>query len=150
MVQDRPFWFLTLEFYPQTQVVIDYECMDYHIVQNFWGSKFSQMAVFEHFVEIISWIRCQQCARRIVNVVWAWHTGKFYLIRTVHTVFRARTLASVSKAMPTLNVYTSLESVPCRFGSIAPGCCLLTLLHVETVVYVRVEKSQMVESSQIL
>ena len=27
MVQDRQFWFLTLEFYPQTQVVIDYDLL---------------------------------------------------------------------------------------------------------------------------
>ena len=65
--------------------------MDYCIAQNFWGSKFLQMAVFEHFVEIISQIRCQSCARRNINVVWAWHTSKFYLIRTVHTVFHTRT-----------------------------------------------------------
>ena len=51
------------------------------------------------------------------NVIWAWHTSKFYLIHTV-TPLSTLELAAVSKAMPTLKV-TSLESVPCGFGMLS-------------------------------
>ena len=45
------------------------------------------------------------------NVVWAWHTSKFYLTCT-DTPLSVLKLAAVSKAMT-----ISLVSVPCGFGS---------------------------------
>ena len=105
------------------------------IALNFRGSKFSRMAVCEYFVEIIS-LSNKPCARYTRNVVWMSHTSKFYLIRT-HTVVRARACSCQQS-----NAYfegISLESIPCRYGSIAPGCCPSTLLHVKTVYSLRVK-----------
>ena len=62
------------------------------------------MVVFEDFVEIILGIHCQNHAHATHNVVWAWHTSEFYLIRTV-TPLSALELTAVSKAMPTSKVY---------------------------------------------
>ena len=64
------------------------------------------------------------------NVVWAWHTSKFYLIHTV-TLLSAFELAAISKAMPTFEGI-SLESVPCGFGSMLS----IDAHVVKTVVYV--------------
>ena len=71
------------------------------IALNFRGSKFSQMAVCEDFVEIIS--VSKPCACCTCNALWAWHTSKFYLIRTV-TPSSVLELAAVSKAMATSKV----------------------------------------------
>ena len=44
-----------------------------------------------------------------------------------HTIVHSLKLAAISKEMPTLKVHL----VACRFGSLAPGCCLSTLLQSE-------------------
>ena len=70
------------------------------------------MVVFENFVEMLS----KPCARHTRDVVWVWHTSKFYLIHTV-TLLSALELAAVSKAMPTSKVSlwraSLVDSVAC-------------------------------------
>ena len=95
-----------------------------------YSAKFSQMVVFEDFVEIISRIRCLNHVHAAHIIIWAWHTSKFYLIRTV-TPLSALELAVVSKAMPTLKVSLWRASLVD-----SAACCPSTLLHVKTVVYV--------------
>ena len=77
------------------------------------------MVVFEDFIEIIYFVNflSKPCAHRTHNVVWAWHTSKFYLIHTT-TLLSMLELVAVSKAMPSSKV-SLLESVPCGFGSMS-------------------------------
>ena len=98
----------------------------YRIALNFRGSKFSRMVVFDNFATSLS----KPCARRTRNVVWVWHTSKFYLIRTV-TPLSALELAAVSKAMPTSKVSLWRASLVD-----SAACCPSTLLYMKTVVYV--------------
>ena len=46
---------------------------------NFWGSKFSQIAIFKEF-EIISRICCTHATR---NILWAWHTSLSEMHHTI-------------------------------------------------------------------
>ena len=49
--------------------------MYYRIAQKFCGSKFSRIAVFENFVEIISRIHCPKHATPTSHCLWAWRVS---------------------------------------------------------------------------
>ena len=90
---------------------------------NFRGSKFLQIAVFEHFIEIISLPKPCAChTRRTRNVVWAWHTS---------TVTPLSAWACSCQEGSTYFEGISLKSAPCRFGSLVLECCLSNLLQSE-------------------
>ena len=57
------------------------QVMSYRIAQKFRGSKFSRIAVFENFVEIISRIHCPKHAMPTL-FMGARDVLKFYLTRT--------------------------------------------------------------------
>ena len=84
----------------------------YHIALNFWGSKFSQIATFENFVEIILWILL--------------HTHAAHVI----CCGRGCTIALPSawaRSCQQSNAYSksiSLKRFPCGFNGLAPGHCL--------------------------
>ena len=73
-------------------------CIHTHIVLNFWGFKFRKW----WFLKISLKYFCE-VAHCTCNVVWVWHTSKFYLVHTV-TPLSTLKLAAVSKAMPTSKV----------------------------------------------
>ena len=104
------------------------ELLTYRIALNFRGSKFSRIAVFEHFVEIISRIRCLNCAHAANVIIWAWHTSLVLSNTHCHAVV---CLSSQLSARQYLLEGISLESVPCGFDSIVPGCCPSNLLQSE-------------------
>ena len=58
---------------------------------------------------------CKPCTRPTCNVVWVWHTSKFYLIHTV-TPMSVLEFAAASKSSAYFKGL-SLESVPCGFSS---------------------------------
>ena len=60
-----------------------------------------------------------------VNILWAWNTGLVYLTSTITL---SSTQACSCQHTDAYFEVISLETVPCRFGSLAPGCCPLMLL----------------------
>ena len=81
----------------------------YHIALNFWESKFSWMVVFEDSVNTN--LMSKLCAHHTRNVVWAWHTSKFYALSH-------RCLCSSLNLSAKQCLLHSLASVPCGFGHI--------------------------------
>ena len=67
---------------------------EYHTPLNLQGSTFSQIGIFEDFVDIVSQICCTHM--HTCNIQWVWHT---YRTCTVLSHCRPLKLAAVSKAM---------------------------------------------------
>ena len=91
---------------------------------NFWGSRFSRIAIFE---EIILQIICMRMQQTQYTTGVAYKPG---LSNTHgHTISSARARSFLQS-----NAYfggISLEWVSCGFGSLAPGCCPSMLLQSE-------------------
>ena len=109
----------------------------YHIVLNFLGSKFSQMVVFDDFVEIISQITCSCRYHAYVYAAHVMYMGVAYnqvLSNThCHTVVRTRACScKQSNAYLKVHVHVSLWR-PSLVDSAA--CCPSMLLLMKTVVY---------------
>ena len=108
----------------------------------FEGLNFCELR--NNFANLLSKLRtCCTC-----NVAWVWHTSLVLSNIHCHAVVRSSSQLSIlSQCRPlklaAVNTVTlssaqarscqqsnaiSLKSVPCRFGSIAPGCCPSMLL----------------------
>ena len=125
----------------ESETPLIFIAVHYYICENSDSQKFSTIryvyakqvigrytVVFEDFVEIILQIRCRKpCGRHTRNVVWTWHASKFYTLSHLSVL----KLAAVSKAMPTSKVSFWRASL-----ADSATCCLSTLLHMKTVVYV--------------
>ena len=101
----------------------------YLIALNLRGSKFSWIAIFEDFSEIISRIHCM-CMPH-TYILWAWHTSLAGLSNMHRTVTLSSTRARNCQQSNAYFEGISLERVPCGFGSLAQGCCPSMLLQSE-------------------